>query len=211
MRHLPIFMTLLALPALHAAELGEETMSVAFDSSEIDMRKDEHRFSGNVRISQGAMFIASDEATAIGASRGDQSQWTFERNVRVQTDEVALRANTAVATVANGGITKAMVKGSPASFEQRNASADKRVHGRAGEIEYDIVRGVVRMTNDVWFTYGQNEFRGPVVVYFVDEERVVVNPGGKDQGRVNITVRPQSLESTQDAVPAPAPDDENAR
>jgi lipopolysaccharide transport protein LptA len=210
MRYLLILLTLSALPAPRAAELSEEAMSVAFDFSEIDMRKDEHHFDGNVRISQGETFIASDRATAVGASRSDRSQWTFQNNVQIQSDEVALRANTAVATVVNGTITNAQAKGSPASFEQRNASEDKRVLGRAGDIEYDIVRGVVRLTNDVWFSYGQNEFRGPMVVYYVNEERVVVNPGGKDQGRVNITVRPQSLDKPNDTA-TPAPADESAR
>ncbi len=208
MRYFLSLMILCALPVLHAAELGDEAMSIAFDFSEIDMRKDEHHFRGNVRISQGAMFIASERATAVGASRSERSRWTFERNVRVQTDEVALRADTAVATVVNGTITNAKVKGTPATFEQRNVNDAKRVHGRAGDIEYDITGGVIRMTNDVWFTYGQNEFRGPVVVYYVNEERVVVNPGGKDQGRVNITVRPQSFEQSEDAEPT-ADDDES--
>ena len=34
------------------------------------------------------------------------------------------------------------------------------------------------MTEDVWFSYGGNEFRGDTVIYNVNDERVVVNPGG---------------------------------
>ena len=48
------------------------------------------------------------------------------------------------------------------------------------------------MTEDVWFSYGGNEFRGNTVVYNVNDERVVVNPGGTSNsgGRVNITIKP---------------------
>jgi lipopolysaccharide export system protein LptA len=178
-----------------AAELqfGDEAISVAFDHLEIDMRKDEHQFSGDVRIAQGPMSIAADRATAVGASRGEQSRWTFASNVHLRTAEADLRANNATAVIANGTLTSAVVTGSPATFEQRNAVSAEQARGRAGQIDYDVARGVMRLTNDVWFAYGPNEFRGNTVVYYVNEERVVVNPGQDDQGRVNITVRPATL------------------
>jgi lipopolysaccharide transport protein LptA len=191
MRSRLALLALIAMSSLQAAELGDQEMSIGFDYSEIDMRKDEHHFRGNVRISQGPMFITSDTAMAQGAAQNDDSRWTFDSNVHVQTLDADLRATTATARVLNGAIANATVKGSPATFQQRNAAADKQVRGRAGQIDYDFVRGIVRMTNDVWFSYGGNEFRGAVVVYDVRDERVVVNPEGKDQGRVNITVRPR--------------------
>jgi lipopolysaccharide export system protein LptA len=178
-----------------AAELqfGDEAISVAFDQLEIDMRKDEHQFSGDVRIAQGPMSIAADRAAAVGASRSDQSRWTFENNVHLQTAVADLHANKATAVIANGALTSAVVTGSPATFEQRNAVSGERARGRAGQIDYDVAKGIMRLTNDVWFAYGQNEFRGNTVVYYVNEERVVVNPGLSDPGRVNITVRPNTL------------------
>jgi lipopolysaccharide transport protein LptA len=146
---------------------------------------------------------------AQGASQNDSSRWTFERNVHVQTPDADLRAATAIANVVNGTIANATVKGSPALFEQRNAAADKQVRGRAGQIEYDFGRGIVRLSGDVWFSYGGNEFEGAVVVYYVRDERVVVNPDGKNQGRVNITVRPRPA-ATSDARDVVPPDIENA-
>jgi lipopolysaccharide transport protein LptA len=201
----------LGLSSLQAAqlELGDQEMTIGFDYSEIDMRKDEHHFRGNVRIAQGPMSITSDTAMAQGASQNDSSRWTFERNVHVQTLDADLRAATAIANVVNGALANATVKGSPAVFEQRNAVADKQVRGRAGQIEYDFGRGIVRLSGDVWFSYGGNEFEGAVVVYYVRDERVVVNPDGKNQGRVNITVRPRPA-ATSDARDDVPPDTENA-
>ncbi len=186
-------LAIIAASSLQAAELelGDQEMSIGFDYSEIDMRKDEHHFRGNVRISQGPMLITADTAMAQGASQSDNSRWTFDRNVHVQTADADLRADTAVAQVVNGEIVNGTVKGSPATFEQRNVPEPMRIHGRAGQIDYDFRRGIVRMSNDVWFSYGGNEFKGAVVVYYVRDERVVVNPEGKEQGRVNITVQPR--------------------
>lgn len=200
---------LLSAVSVDAAELTSEDMTIGFDTSEIDMRKDEHHFEGNVRVSQGPMSIASDRATATGAAQSDESRWTFERNVHVQTSDADLRASTATAHVVNGAIANATVKGSPAVFEQRNATADKQVRGRAGQIDYDFVRGIVRLTNDVWFSYGGNEFRGAVVVYNVRDERVIVNPQGADQGRVHITVRPRPSGSNNTSGSSRPPDPES--
>lgn len=186
-----VLMLALVSPSPHAAQFGDQEMAIEFDSSEIDMRKDEHQFRGHVRISQGPMSIASDRALARGAAQGDDSRWTFERNVHVKTMDADLRADTAHAAVSNGALTSATVQGAPAVFEGRSAAADKQIRGRAGQIDYDFVSGIVRLTDDVWFSYAGNEFRGAVVVYDVRHERVIVNPEGKNQGRVNITVRPQ--------------------
>ena len=200
------FLAIFAMASLDAAELTSQDMSIGFDYSEIDMRKDEHHFEGNVSISQGPMSITSDRATAQGASQSDTSRWTFERNVHVKTADADLQANTAVANVVKGAIANAMVKGTPAVFQQRNAAADKQVRGRAGQIDYDFLRGVVKLTDDVWFTYGGNEFRGAVVVYDLRQERVIVNPPGSNQGRVNITVRPRPSTSS---TPPPAAEPES--
>lgn len=191
-----VFIVLLAgSGALHAAELGTEAMTVEFDRSELDLRNDRHQLHGNVRIQQGAMSIVADEASA-SALQTDDSRWRFERSVHVQTAEADLKSNVATAEFSNGQLRQAVAFGTPAVFEQRTA-LDKRARGRAGEIEYDFAKGIITLTNDVWFTYGDNEFRGNVVVYNVREERVVVNPDGKSSGRVNITIRPRPGASPQ--------------
>src|SRR5690606_36099769 len=77
------WLAIIALSPLQAAELGDQEMSIGFDYSEIDMRKDEHHFRGNVSISQGPVSITSETAMARGAAQNDSSRWTFERDVHV--------------------------------------------------------------------------------------------------------------------------------
>jgi lipopolysaccharide transport protein LptA len=199
----------LCLFAAHsqAADLLEQGGNIGADLVELDLRNDQHQLHGNVRISQGPMSIASEEATA-SALQTDNSRWTFEHSVHVQTAEADLKSNTATARFANGTLREAVVKGSPATFEQRLAPAEKLARGRAGQIEYDFVKGIVKMTNDVWFTYGGNEFRGNVVVYNVRDERVTVNGEGRNNGRVNIKIRPTNGVK-RDPATAPLPDNEN--
>lgn len=183
--------------AAQVPALGAEEIHLAADALDSDARNDEHVMSGNVRITQGAMSMEAEEATVNGL-QSDHSRWQFERNVHIRSAEADIRANSAKAVFASGRISEATVRGTPALFEQLNAqSPDKNVKGRGQVIEYDFAKGTVKLSQDVWFSYGGNEFRGDTVVYNLREERVVVNPGGNEGsgsngGRVNITIKPGS-------------------
>jgi lipopolysaccharide transport protein LptA len=177
----------------------DEGLQVDADDGEFDLRKSETLLRGNVRITQGAMSISSEEA--VGSGPNENSRWTFSRSVHVRTANAEMRSNTATAAVVNGQVTQATVKGTPAIFEQRSAAVDKLVQGRAGQIDYDIAKGIVRMQSDVWFSYGGNEFRGDVVVYNVRDEKVVVNPAGQSNGRVNIRIRPRNGVKLEQSTP----------
>lgn len=185
-----------------SARPGTGEIDLTADLVTSDQRKDVHELSGNVRISQGEMSMEADKATA-SAMQTDHAHWTFERAVRIKTADANLTSDSANATFVDGQIAAAVAKGSPATFEQRNSTADKRVRGRADNIEYDFGKGTVKLTDNVWFSQGDNEFRGDTLIYYVREERVVMNPGGKESGRVNITIRPRSSGADKPAKEAP--------
>jgi lipopolysaccharide export system protein LptA len=123
----------------------------------------------------------------------------FSGNVRVEAD---LQSDSANAAVVGGQLARARAEGSPAQFQQRGGSGDRQIRGRAGVIEYDFAAGIVKLTDQVWFSNGKDEFRGDVVIYNVRDERLQINPGG--QGRVQGIIRPQG--KTTVSPPAPAPE-----
>lgn len=188
---------LLAAPAAYAAvpTLTGGEIKLSADVVNSDTRNDVHVMSGNVRVTQGTMSMEAEQATATDL-QSDHSRWTFERSVHIRTADADMTSNSASAAFVGGQITSAVIKGSPASFEQRNATDDKKnVRGRANLIEYDFAKGTVKLTDDVWFNYGGNEFRGNTVVYTLKDQRVTVNSAGvnadgKPPERVNITIRP---------------------
>ncbi|HXS91207.1 MAG TPA: LptA/OstA family protein [Steroidobacteraceae bacterium] len=165
-----------------------------------DFRTDTLEISGDVRVTQGPMSIEAGAAKANGV-RSQNSRWTFETAVHIVTSEAELQSNTASAAVVGGQLASARAEGSPAQFAQRGGRADAQVRGRAGVIEYDITAGIVKLTDNVWFSNGKDEFRGDVVIYNVRDERVQINPGG--QGRVRGIIRPR--QGTAATAPAPAP------
>ena len=95
----------------------------------------------------------------------------------------------------------------PPSSADRSPSARRRLAGAVraarrprrsagarprGVIEYDFDAGVVKLTDQVWFSNGKDEFRGDVVIYNVRDERVQINPGGQSPARVHqAIIRPR--------------------
>lgn len=167
-----------------------EAFAWSADVLNSDFRSDTLDLSGNVRVTQGPMSIEAGAATARDF-RTENSRWLFQKSVHILTGEAELQSNTASAAIVGGQIAQARVEGSPAQFEQRGGRADRQVRGRAGVIEYDFIAGVVKLTDQVWFSNGKDEFRGDVVIYNVRDERVQINPGGQSSGRVHGIIRPQ--------------------
>jgi lipopolysaccharide transport protein LptA len=163
-----------------------------------DFRSDTLEISGSVRVTQGPMSIEAGAAKANDV-RSQNSRWTFENSVHIVTREAELQSDIASAAVVAGQLARARAEGSPAQFAQRGGKTDGQVRGRAGVIEYDFAAGIVKLTDNVWFSNGKDEFRGDVVIYNVRDERVQSNPGG--QGRVRGIIRPR--QGTAATAPAP--------
>lgn len=153
-----------------------------------DFRSDTLELSGNVRVMQGPASIEAQTAKGRNV-RADSSRWTFEKGVRIRTAEADLFSDLATAGIVNGQFADAKIEGAPARFEQIGGTSNRQVRGRAGVIEYDFTTGVVKLSNQVWFSNGKDEFRGDVVIYNVRDERVQINPGGSSN-RVRGIIRP---------------------
>jgi lipopolysaccharide transport protein LptA len=187
----------LTLGVASAAELVRPGDAFSYEADVVttDLRTQTLEISGNVHVTQGTNSIQSGAAKAIGPS--DNSRWSFQKAVRIITSEAQLDSDSADAAVVGGQLSRARVEGSPAQFQQRGASADRQIRGRAGVIEYDFVAGVVKLTDQVWFSNGKDEFRGDVLIYNVRDERV------QSQGRVRGIIRPQG-KTTVSPPPTPA-------
>jgi lipopolysaccharide transport protein LptA len=188
--------------AAGAADLVRPGDKFTWDADVVtsDFRTDTLEISGNVIVTQGPTSIQAGAARANDV-RSENSRWTFQQSVHIVTTEAKLQSESASAAIVGGQLARARAEGAPAQFEQRGAREDGQVQGRAGVIEYDFVAGIVKLTDNVWFSNGKDEFRGDVVIYNVRDERLQINPGG--QGRVRGIIRPR--QGTAATAPAPAP------
>jgi lipopolysaccharide transport protein LptA len=159
-------------------------------SSDFDYKKNTLLFK-QVKITQGPMIVEAQEATATGLNF-ENSEWTLSGQVRITVPDGKLTSADAKVNFRDNQIAKAVIRGTPAEFEQRVKETQQLAQGHAKSIEYDVQGGVVRLDGDAWLTDGVNVIRGNTLVYDIAKQRVAANPGGTDPGGVRITINPKS-------------------
>jgi lipopolysaccharide transport protein LptA len=198
----------LALPVMARTAVNSGLpINLEAASSDFDYRNNTLLFR-RVRITQGDMQVEAEEARADGLNF-ENSQWNLSGSVRIHMPEGRLNSGEADVTFRNNEILRAVIRGSPASFQQQIKDEQKLARGRASSIEYDVQAGTVRLTGDAWLTDGQNEIRGDTLVYDIGRQRVVANPTGRDPGGVRITINPRTgtTETTETNETNEAPKD----
>ncbi|GAC1499948.1 MAG: hypothetical protein NVS1B6_06060 [Steroidobacteraceae bacterium] len=180
----------LALPAAQAVAAHVQQQSIALDaqSSELDYKNNNLLFR-KVRIAQGNMAVSADLAQATGLDF-ENSRWVFRGNVKITMDQGLLTSDDAEITFAKKLLSKALVNGKPAAFEQRIAKTGKLARGRADTIDYDVAKGVVRWSKNAWLSDGANEIRGESLKYNVLAQNIVAEGSEQGSQRVHIIITP---------------------
>ena len=180
----------LALPASQAiaAHMEQQAISLDAQSSELDYKNNNLLFH-KVRITQGNMSVAADQAQATGLDF-ENSHWVFRGNVKITMDQGQLTSEEAEITFAKKLLSKAIVNGKPAAFEQHIAKTGKLAQGRADSIDYDVAKGVVHLSKNAWLSDGQNEIRGESLKYNVVAQNIVAEASEQGSQRVHIIITP---------------------
>jgi lipopolysaccharide export system protein LptA len=172
-------------------------------STEVDLRNNSAVFT-KVRISQGNITISADQGHASQTSSAlafDNNLWDFRGNVKITMDQGVLLSDEAQITFVNKQLTRATATGKPATFEQVIPKTGKVAKGRAGEVDYEVGKGVVHFSKDAYVTDGQNEMRGQSLKYNVTAQSVSADAAEQGSQRVHIVITPPPPKS----APAPAP------
>jgi len=171
-----------------AAHVEQQAISLDAQSSELDYKNNNLIFR-KVRITQGDMSVAADHAQATGLDF-ENSRWVFRGNVRITMNQGQLTSEEAEITFAKKLLSKAIVNGNPAEFEQRIEKTGKLARGRADTIDYDVAKGVVHFSKNAWLSDGQNEIRGESLKYNVLAQNIVAESAEQGSQRVHIIITP---------------------
>ncbi len=159
-------------------------------STDIDQRNKVVVFR-KVKITQGKLAVEADQATANGVDF-DNSHWQFRGKVRINVEGGYLTSDDAEIFFANKLLTRAVINGDPAEFQQRREKTGQMARGRADSIVYDVKAGTVSLTRNAWLSDGQNEIRGQSLKYSIAEQRVVADAAEQNSQRVRITITPSA-------------------
>jgi lipopolysaccharide export system protein LptA len=175
-----------APPARAAVE--QQAISLDAQSSELDYKNNNLIFR-KVRIAQGNMAVTADQAQATGLDF-DNSHWVFRGNVKITMDQGQLNSDEAEITFVKKLLSKAVVNGKPASFEQRLAKTGKLAQGHADSIDYDVAKGVVHFAKNAWLTNGDSEIHGDSLRYNILAQNIVAEAAEQGSQRVHIIITP---------------------
>jgi lipopolysaccharide transport protein LptA len=192
---------LLACSGALAADPPARNAAVQVDaaSSSVDYRTSTVVFR-DVVITQGTVRVSAEQARATGLEF-QKSTWTFNGKVRIAVDGGGLRSDQATVYFLDNRVSRATIVGAPAEFEQQRTGSSDMARGRAGNIEYDLDSGAVRLRGDAWLTDGRNEISGQELVYDLRAQRVQSESRPGAQDRVRITIRPK--DAAEPVAPKP--------
>jgi lipopolysaccharide transport protein LptA len=187
---------LMVLPSAAAATLGNLGDEINLESAgtEVDAITKQIKLP-KVRIWQAGYEIVADEARAQGLNF-DDSQWTFAGKVRITTPQGSSTADRAVVSFVQNKITELQITGNPATFEQHDAKQQPLAQGQAKQIDYLLQKNTVRLSDNAWIKYAQNEFHGRTVVYNINSQRILASPDEQQGQRVRITITPNKNASS---------------
>jgi lipopolysaccharide transport protein LptA len=193
LKALALFTLLMPASRLFAAAAPvQQAIALDAQSSELDLRNNNVVFR-KVHIVQGAMTVSADQGQATKQATGldfDNSLWVFRGNVKITMEDGLLTSDDAEINFARKALSKAVVNGKPAAFEQRVAKTGKVAHGRADTIDYDAGKGVVRLSKNAWLSDGSTEIRGETLRYNVVAQSIIAEGSEQGSQRVHIIITP---------------------
>lgn len=191
---LPTRALLAVLGLLGAAAAAQErsTEKIVLDAIPVDINyKNNTAVLRDIVITQGTTRIEAREAHVKGGLDFENGEWTISGNVRIKAENGNLKSDKAVVSFANNLISRAVVTGAPAEFEQQREDGTT-ARGRAGTIAYEPGTGVVSFREDAFLSDGCNELKGQQLRYNIKQQRVEgqprTTPGTGD--RITITIQP---------------------
>ncbi|MGC1458782.1 MAG: LptA/OstA family protein [Steroidobacteraceae bacterium] len=193
---------LLALPASATAVItgtiptpaGKPPVKYECDHADFDYVAHLMHLRGNVKIWQGDISVAAEEAEAKGTSQDfKDSHWVFGGKVHVRSESQGdLRADHAIVEITGGELTSAIVTGAPALFEQTRTTAGRLAKGHASSIDYAVGAATVTLTGDAVLNDDHNgeDLHSPSIKYNV--RTMALEADGGPGGRARMTITPSS-------------------
>jgi lipopolysaccharide export system protein LptA len=169
-----------------------QPIEVVAASSDIDLRENTATLR-QVTITQGTVKVRANEAHVTGGVEDFQNnRWVLQGDVRITLDGGSLRADEAEVRFADNRIVNAVIKGSPACFQQKLENNEGTARGRAQQIDYDVEAETVRLQRDAFLTDERNNITGQKLVYSIRDQRVLADASDQGDERVHITINPRT-------------------
>jgi lipopolysaccharide transport protein LptA len=146
-----------------------------------------------VRISQGDMSITADLGQGTQQKTRldfENAVWNFRGNVKILVDQGQLTSDDAQINFFKQVLSKAVVNGKPAAFEQHVEKTGKTAQGHADTIDYDAGKEIVHLSKNAWLSDGSTEIHGESLKYNLLAQSIVAEASEQGSQRVHIVITP---------------------
>lgn len=150
---------------------------------------------------------ASGARLDVAADHGDvdlkAGRARYWGNVVITHDNTRIEAEEVLLQMADGELTTATIRGTPARFVQAATTEVGATEGSARVMTFHTADGMVELREGARIRQDGDEVAGELIRYDVRNERVVAAGGdGQNQGRVQMTITPRKA---KEPPPTPAP------
>ncbi|MGJ8686314.1 MAG: lipopolysaccharide transport periplasmic protein LptA [Spongiibacteraceae bacterium] len=150
-----------------------------------------------------AIKLSSDSATY------ENNRGVYSGHVRMSQGSLKINADTLTIIEADHRVQKIIARGRPAHFEQKQGDTEGTVVASANHIEYSLKNEEILLKKNATISHQGSEISGDLIVYNGRKQLVSANGGTQNnQGRVNMTLQPQSSEGSDNSQPT-ATDDQD--
>ena len=154
----------------------------------------------DIVITQGDYTLEAKDATTESLNFED-AVWTFTDNVVIKGTNTEVAADKAVVEIAKNRLRNVRVVGEPATFEQLLNDDEDAALGRALTIIYDLVLDQVILSQNAFLSQGDDQISGDTITYDVQQERVIADSNGGQDGRVRILLTPTPQSTSEQQQP----------
>lgn len=144
-------------------------------------------------ISNGEVDISADQGTGTDF---DDSEWSFDGNVRIAFDSTIMEADRATFAFMANELISGELSGDPVVLEDFIPDENVQVRVTAQAVSYDNRDGTVKMEGEVSFIQGTRELSGCDLVYNFRDKLVQL---GSSECAVRVIIRPQEGSSSRDS------------
>ena len=140
---------------------------------------------------QQPMDVEADHSQTSTAANGTTHLWG---NVHSTQGTLEIKADDAVLTQTKGGISRAVLKGSPVYLKQDDEDGQPMT-ATSRNLDYDLVGKTAVFTGDVVITQPRGVMRGERVVYDIGTGQIT---SGGDGSRVRMHIEPKAPSAASD-------------
>lgn len=135
------------------------------------------------------MNIASDHGEFLNDTKADTGTGIYDGHVVITQGSIRITADHAEVHTRNGELQSADITGQPATFQQQPDSG-ALMHGTADKIHYNADANEVDLIGHADMQQDLRHMQADVIHYNTASEHMIAN-GGKNGGRVHITIPPK--------------------